>query len=167
LCVPGERVELDREALRIPFDSLDSLTDAISGSPSSEIQGRKRRVSRGAAPWRCGHWFALISDISNVDCVGCSGHRVSKENLCVPGVHLDASDPLFSSSSQTSSPDIEIEVAAGRCRDVQLGKTTVNWKQRALRFLHLVLAIENTPVFIRCSAQVANGAQMEHTFDAC
>jgi hypothetical protein len=28
--------------------------------------------------------------------------------------------------------------------DVQLGKTTVNWKQRTLRFLHLVLAIENT-----------------------
>src|ERR1019366_1124150 len=30
-----------------------------------------------------------------------------------------------------------------RTRDVQLGKTTVNWKQRTLRFLHLVLAIEN------------------------
>jgi len=29
---------------------------------------------------------------------------------------------------------------------VQLGKTTVNWKQRTLRFLHLVLAIENPPV---------------------
>jgi hypothetical protein len=50
----------------------------------------------------------------------------------------------------------------GRTRDVQLGKTTVNWKQRTLRFLHLVLAIENTPVFTRCSAQLANGAQMEH-----
>jgi hypothetical protein len=46
---------------------------------------------------------------------------------------------------------------------VQLGKTTVNWKQRQLRFLHLVLAIENTPVFTLCSAQLANGAQMEHT----
>jgi hypothetical protein len=47
--------------------------------------------------------------------------------------------------------------------DVQLGKTTVNWKQRISRFLHLVLAIENTPVFELCSAHVANGAEMEHT----
>jgi hypothetical protein len=31
-----------------------------------------------------------------------------------------------------------------RTGDVQLGKTTLNWKQRTLRFLHLVLAIENT-----------------------
>ena len=31
-----------------------------------------------------------------------------------------------------------------RTGDVQLGKTTVNWKQRTLRFLHLFLAIENT-----------------------
>ena|ERR1700686_4551228 len=31
-----------------------------------------------------------------------------------------------------------------RTRDVQLGKTTANWKQRTLRFLHLILAIENT-----------------------
>src|SRR4029077_19946761 len=46
--------------------------------------------------------------------------------------------------------------------DVQLGKTTVNWKQRTLRFPHLILAIENTPVFTRCSAELANGAQMEH-----
>ena len=44
-----------------------------------------------------------------------------------------------------------------KCADAQLGKTTVNWKQRTLRFLHLVLAIENTPVFTRCSAQLANG----------
>ena len=51
----------------------------------------------------------------------------------------------------------------GRTGDVQLGKTTVNWKQRQLRFLHLVLAIENTPVSLLCSAQFANGAQMEHT----
>jgi len=29
-----------------------------------------------------------------------------------------------------------------RTRDVQLGKTTVNWKQRLLRFQHLVLAIQ-------------------------
>jgi len=50
-----------------------------------------------------------------------------------------------------------------RTGDVQLGKTTVNWKQRTLRFQHLVLAIENTPVFTMCSAQLANGAQMEHT----
>ena len=29
-----------------------------------------------------------------------------------------------------------------RTRDVQLGKTTVNCKQRTLRFLHVVLAIQ-------------------------
>src|SRR5438477_4807362 len=46
---------------------------------------------------------------------------------------------------------------------VQLGKTTVNWKQRTLRFQHLVLAIENSPVSILCSAHLPNGAQMEHT----
>jgi hypothetical protein len=34
-----------------------------------------------------------------------------------------------------------------RTRDVQLGKTTINWKQRTLRFLHLFLAIENKPSF--------------------
>lgn len=47
-------------------------------------------------------------------------------------------------------------------RDVQLGKTAVNWKQRTLRFLHLVLATENTQVFALCSAQLLNGAQTEH-----
>ena len=31
-----------------------------------------------------------------------------------------------------------------------------------MRFLHLVLAIENTPVSLLCSAQLTNGAQMEH-----
>ncbi len=49
-----------------------------------------------------------------------------------------------------------------RTHDVQLGKTTVNWKQRTLRFLHLVLAIENTPVSLCPIPQIANGAQMEH-----
>jgi hypothetical protein len=39
--------------------------------------------------------------------------------------------------------------------DVQLGKTKVNWKHRTLRLLHLVLAIENTPAFSPCSAQLA------------
>jgi hypothetical protein len=43
------------------------------------------------------------------------------------------------------------------------GKTTINWKHRQSRFLHLVLAIEKSPVFTQCSAQLANGAQMEHT----
>lgn len=52
--------------------------------------------------------------------------------------------------------------SAATTRDVQLGKMTINWKQRQLRFLHLVLAIENTPVLTLCSAQLANGAQMEH-----
>ena len=47
--------------------------------------------------------------------------------------------------------------------NVQLGKTTVNWKQRTSRFQHLVLAIEFSPVFALCSAHFANGAQMEHT----
>ena len=54
-------------------------------------------------------------------------------------------------------------------KTVQLGKRTVNWKQRTPRFLHLVLAIENTSVFNLCSVQLANGAQMEHTksFSIC
>jgi len=43
--------------------------------------------------------------------------------------------------------------ASMRTRGGQLGKTTVNWKQRTLRCLHLVLAIVNTPDFTRCSAQ--------------
>jgi hypothetical protein len=42
----------------------------------------------------------------------------------------------------------------------QLGKTAANWKQRTLRFLQLVLAIENT-VFTLCFGLVLNGAQME------
>jgi hypothetical protein len=45
-----------------------------------------------------------------------------------------------------------------RTRDVQLGKTTVNWKQRTLRFQHLVLAIENT----RFSLCVSAGSLTEH-----
>src|ERR1039457_1545338 len=50
-----------------------------------------------------------------------------------------------------------------RTRDVQLGKTTVNWKQRLLRFRHLVLAIQ-VPLFSPCgSAWLLNGAQTEHT----
>jgi hypothetical protein len=47
-------------------------------------------------------------------------------------------------------------------RDVQLGKTTINWKQRTLRFLHLFLAIENNPVFTLGFGPVLNGAQTEH-----
>jgi hypothetical protein len=43
------------------------------------------------------------------------------------------------------------EWLAGPRSDCQLGKTTVNWKQRTLRFLHLVLAIENT-AFSLCAS---------------
>jgi hypothetical protein len=50
-----------------------------------------------------------------------------------------------------------------RTGDVQLGKTTANWKQRTLRFLHLFLAIENNPVFTSRFGSVLNGAQTEHT----
>jgi len=53
----------------------------------------------------------------------------------------------------------------GRTRDVQLGKTTINWKQRQLRFLHLFLAIENNPVFTLGFGSVLNGAQTEHGID--
>ena len=50
-----------------------------------------------------------------------------------------------------------------RTRDVQLGKTTVNWKQRTLRFPHLVLAIENTAFSLCALFTALNGAQTEHT----
>ena len=43
-------------------------------------------------------------------------------------------------------------------RDVQLGKTTINWKQRQLRFLHLVLAID----FRRISLGALLSSQTEH-----
>ena len=41
-----------------------------------------------------------------------------------------------------------------RTRDVQLGKTTVNRKQRTLRFQHLVLAIESTQFSLCASARL-------------
>ena len=47
----------------------------------------------------------------------------------------------------------------GRTGDVQLRKTTINWKQRTLRFLHLFLATENNPVFTLGFRPVLNGAQ--------
>jgi len=50
-----------------------------------------------------------------------------------------------------------------RTGDVQLGKTTVNWKQRLLRFRHLVLAIRIKPVFALRLRAALNGAQTEHT----
>ena len=50
-----------------------------------------------------------------------------------------------------------------RTRDVQLGKTTVNWKHRLLRFQHLVLAIENPRFLTLCLRAALNGAQTEHT----
>src|SRR6266849_326407 len=55
------------------------------------------------------------------------------------------------------------EGKGANAKTAQLGKTTANWKQRTLRFLHLVLAIETPPVFTPCSAQLANGAQTAHT----
>ena len=50
-----------------------------------------------------------------------------------------------------------------RTGDVQLGKTTFNWKQRTLPFQHLVLAIENSLFFTLCVRAALNGAQTEHT----
>ncbi len=49
-----------------------------------------------------------------------------------------------------------------RTRDVQLGNRTVNWKQRTLRFRHLVLAIEIWAVFALCLRAALIGAQTEH-----
>src|SRR5262249_18937459 len=44
----------------------------------------------------------------------------------------------------------------------QLGRTTLEWKQRQSRFQHVVLAIEFSPVSALCFARLFNGAQMEH-----
>jgi hypothetical protein len=81
----------------------------------------------------------------------------------VPGGHRSE---LTFGESRTFSGVLNVCIFGNAFCDVRLGKTTVNWKQRTLRFLHLVLAIENTPVLTLCSAQLANGAQMEHTLQS-
>jgi hypothetical protein len=50
--------------------------------------------------------------------------------------------------------------------DRQHGKTTVNWEQRTLRFLHLVLPTEKHRVFTLSFAHGSNGAQTENTNSA-
>jgi hypothetical protein len=66
--------------------------------------------------------------------------RISKrmERLGAPTGAMGISQQLSTGRVMGTQP------VGDRTRDVQLGKTTVNWKQRTLRFLHLVLAIENT-----------------------
>jgi hypothetical protein len=51
-----------------------------------------------------------------------------------------------------------------RTRDVQLGKTTSNWKQRTLRFHAPRSGDRDYPVFTLCVRAALNGAQTEHTF---
>ncbi len=46
--------------------------------------------------------------------------------------------------------------------DVQLGKTTLDWKQRQLRVQHLVLAIEYSPVFALCNVRAWEVEIAEH-----
>jgi hypothetical protein len=47
-----------------------------------------------------------------------------------------------------------------------LDGTLLALESQVMRQRTLVLAIENTPVFIRCSVQLANGVQMEHSSGA-
>jgi hypothetical protein len=67
---------------------------------------------------------------------------------------------MASAFGQTLPARIASNAQHIRANDIecQLGKTTVNWKQRRLRFLHLVLAIENI-MFSLCALFTA---QTEH-----
>jgi hypothetical protein len=79
-----------------------------------------------------------------------------RKAICAEGPTLRQATSSFTQLSENERGD------GTRTCDVQLGKTTVNGKQRTLRFLASRSGDRIYRVFTLCSLHAANGAQMEH-----